>query len=103
MSLWSWVLLACGAAYAIKAVGYLLPAEWLAGERVGRVTATVTIALLACLVTLNAVNDAGALVWDARLVALGAAFVALMLRAPYLVVVIIGAVAAGLARLLGLP
>lgn len=102
MSLWVWVLLGCGAAYTIKAVGYLLPAEWLAGERVARVTATVTVALLACLVTLNAVNDSGTLAWDARLVALGAAFVALLLRAPYLLVVVVGAVAAGLARALGL-
>ncbi|NLE17121.1 MAG: AzlD domain-containing protein, partial [Propioniciclava sp.] len=43
-----------------------------------------------------------ALMLDARLAALGAAAVALWLRAPYLVVVVVGAIAAALARLAGL-
>ena len=37
------------------------------------------------------------------LLALGAAAIALWLKAPYLVVVLVGAIAAGLGRLAGLP
>ena len=41
------------------------------------------------------------LVLDARLVALAAAAIALWLKAPYLVVVVVGAAAAALTRLAG--
>jgi uncharacterized membrane protein len=92
---------ACAAAYALKLLGYLLPRRWMENERMLRIAGTVTIGLLASLTAVNAVAAGQSLVLDARLGALGAAALALVLRAPFLVVVIAGAAAAALLRLLG--
>ncbi|WP_433875722.1 AzlD domain-containing protein [Sinomonas atrocyanea] len=101
MSLWAWILVACAAAYALKLLGYLLPRRWMENERMLRIAGTVTIGLLASLTAVNAVAAGQSLVLDARLGALVAAALALVLRAPFLVVVIAGAAAAALLRLLG--
>lgn len=103
MSTWGWILVACGVAFATKAVGYLLPERWLDRPWVARVSAGVTVGLLASLVAMNTVVDGQAVRLDARLAALVAAAVALLARAPFIVVVIVGAAAAALARLAGLP
>jgi hypothetical protein len=58
------------------------------------------VALLAALVAVQVVADGQALVVDARLVGLGVAVVALLFRAPFLVVVLLAAAAAALVRLL---
>jgi hypothetical protein len=92
---------ACAAAYALKLLGYLLPRRWMENERMLRIAGTVTIGLLASLTAVNAVAAGQSLVLDARLGALVAAALALVLRAPFLVVVIAGAAAAALLRLLG--
>ncbi|AMM31050.1 branched-chain amino acid transporter AzlD [Sinomonas atrocyanea] len=101
MSLWAWIVLACAAAYALKLLGYLLPRRWMDNERMLRVAGTVTIGLLASLTAVNTFAGGQSLVLDARLGSLAAAAVALVLRAPFLVVVIAGAAAAALLRLLG--
>jgi branched-subunit amino acid transport protein len=56
-------------------------------------------ALLAALVVTQAVGGDGEIVLDARLAGLGAAVVALVLRAPLIVVVVVAAVATALVRL----
>lgn len=101
MSLWWWLLLACALGFAIKFAGYLLPQRMMDNPRMSRVAATLTIGLLASLTMVNAFSGGQALTLDARVVALGAAAVALWLRAPFLIVVIVGAVAAALTRLSG--
>ncbi|MFF0990077.1 AzlD domain-containing protein [Kocuria nitroreducens] len=103
MSMWFWVLGACALAYALKLVGYLVPDRVLDDPRVGRMAATVTVGLLAALVVMNAFGSGQALVLDARLGALLVAGAALVLRAPFLLVVVLGAVAAAVLRLLGAP
>ena len=100
-ALWVWVLVACGIAYATKLSGYLVPQSFLDRPWVTTVSAGMTVGLLTSLVVTNTLVSGQAVVADARLAALGAAAVALWLRAPYLVVVIVGAVAAALARLAG--
>ena len=102
MSLWLWILAACAIAFITKFVGYLLPERWLENPWVTTLSHGVTVGLLAALVAMNTVVSGQEISIDARLVALGAAAVALLLRAPYLVVGIVGAVAAALARLAGL-
>ena len=102
-NLWTWVLLACLVAYGIKLVGYLVPPRVLENERMTRVAGFLTIGLLASLATTNAFASGQALAFDARAGALVAAGVALLLRAPFLVVVISGAAAAALLRLAGVP
>ncbi len=100
MSLWAWVLLGSVVAWAIKFCGYLVPVRWMASPRMTRVAGTLTIGLLASLTTMNAVSAGQGVVLDARIGALLAATVALLLRLPFLVVVLAGAAAAALLRLL---
>jgi len=101
MNLWLWILIACGLAYLTKLLGYFVPAKLLESPRIMHVAGTMTIGLLASLTVVNAVASGQGLVLDARIGALAAAAVALWLRAPFLVVVISGAAAAALLRLLG--
>lgn len=101
MNLWIWILLACLISYLTKLAGYLVPARLMENPRMTRVAGTLTIGLLASLTAVNTFSSGQALVVDARLAALLAAGVALWLRAPFLVVVLVGAGAAALARLLG--
>ncbi|PID96631.1 MAG: branched-chain amino acid transporter AzlD [Actinomycetales bacterium] len=102
MTLWAAVLVASGLAFVTKLAGHLVPARLLHGTRMRRVSALLPVALLSSLVVLQAFAATdGSLVFDARAVAVGAAVVALALRAPFVVVVGIGAVVAAGLRLLG--
>lgn len=99
MTTWLWILAACAIAYLTKLIGYLLPERWLENEWVLPLSQGVTVGLLASLVAVNTFVDGTAVVIDARLAALAAAVVALILRAPFIAVVVIGAAAAALTRL----
>jgi len=99
MSLWGWVVAACGIAYATKLAGYLLPDAWLDRPWVATVSSGMTAGLLASLVVVNTLVSGVSLVVDARVAALAAGGLALWLRAPYLVVVLAGGLAAALTRL----
>jgi len=103
MTLWLWIVVACVAGFLTKLLGYLVPRTWLTNPRVARVAGTLTIGLLASLTVANTVASGQTLVLDSRLGALVAAGLALWLKAPFLVVVIVGAGAAAGLRLLGLP
>ena len=98
-----WIAIVVGglAVYAIKLVGHLLPEHWLAEPRVARTAALVTVALLAALVAIQTFASGQDLTVDARLPALVVAAVALVLRAPFLLVVVLGAGTAALVRALG--
>ncbi|MDR0960728.1 MAG: AzlD domain-containing protein [Propionibacteriaceae bacterium] len=100
MSLWFWVILASLACFAVKLAGYLVPASWLENARVRAVTTNLTIGLLAGLIVTSTITSGRELTLDARLVSLLAAAIALKFRAPFLLVVIIGAAAAALSRLI---
>jgi len=103
MSMWWWILVACVVAYLTKLLGYLVPRKWLTNPRVARLAGTLTIGLLASLTVANTLASGAQLAVDARLGALVAAAIALWLKAPFLVVVIVGAAAAAGLRLLGFP
>lgn len=93
MTLWGYILLACAVTYLTKLAGYAIPARWLQNPRMTRVAGAMTVALLAALTVMNTVASGAALVLDARLAALAAAALALWLRLPFLLVVLLGAVA----------
>ena len=105
MTAWTWILVAAIGCYLLKLGGYLIPLALVA--MIGRCdkisTTAMTVGLLASLVALNTLTDGGRIVLDARLVGLAAAGVALWLRAPYLLVVVLGALATALGRVAGLP
>lgn len=103
MTVTSWVLLAAATALGIKLSGYLLPKSLLERPEVIELAGIITIGLLASLTVLNTLTVGQSLQVDSRLLALLAAGIALKLKAPYLVVVLIGALTAALGRLCGLP
>lgn len=102
MNLWVAILVAAGIAFATKLAGHLIPAQVLSGPRTKRVMGATPVALLAALVaTQTFTGPSGTLVIDARLAAVGVAVVALLLRAPFIVVVVAGAATAAGLRWIG--
>jgi hypothetical protein len=102
MSAWAWVLAACAAAFVLKLLGYLVPDHLLDHPAVVRVSALLPVALLAALVAVQTVGGpGGTIVLDARVAGLAVAVVALLLRAPFLVVITLAAVTAAALRALG--
>jgi branched-subunit amino acid transport protein len=101
--LWLAVIAAGVATFAVKLVGHLLPRHWLAKPQVARVAALVTVALLSALVAVQAATGGGRVVLDSRLAGLAAAAVALLAKAPFVVVVLVAAVVTALLRWAGLP
>ena len=102
MSMWVALLISAAIAFGLKLVGYLVPADLLAEPHVKRVTAALPVALLAALVAIQTLTGPGG-TWtlDARVAAVGVAIVALIFRAPFIVVVVLGAATAALLRLAG--
>ena len=98
MTLWTAIALACAAAYATKWAGYAVPVRWLNNPRMARVAGAITVALLSALTVMNTFAVGTALVVDARLAALVVAALALWARLPFLLVVVLGAGAAGVVR-----
>ena len=98
MTLWFAILVGAAVTYLTKLSGYAVPARWLQNPRMTRVAGAITVALLASLTVMNTFAAGTALVIDARLASLAAAALALWLRLPFLLVVVLGAVAAGLVR-----
>lgn len=101
--MWVWVLLSCATAYGVKLAGYLLPRSVLERPVIRQTTAALTVGLLASLVVTNTVVSGHSLSLDSRLLALAVAGLALWRKAPFIVVVILGAGAAAVGRLAGLP
>lgn len=98
LDLWHWIVLASAAAFAVKLAGYAVPARWLQSPKMAQVAASMTVALLAALTVMNTFATGTVLVVDARLTALVVAGIALWLRAPFLLVVVLGAASAGMTR-----
>jgi branched-subunit amino acid transport protein len=95
--MWPLVLTASVGCYLLKLAGHAVPPSVLGRPRVRRIAALLPVALLAALVAVQTFGAGQALVVDARLPGVAAAAIALVLRAPFLVVVVVaGVVAAGL-------
>ena len=97
--MWAAVLLACAGCYLLKLAGLSLPERVLSHPTVERIADLIPVALLAALVAVQVMADGTSLTVDARVLGLGFAVVALLLRMPFLVVVVGAAVVAALARL----
>ncbi|CAA9337669.1 MAG: putative membrane protein [uncultured Nocardioidaceae bacterium] len=98
--IWVAILVGGVGCYALKLIGLSLPARLLDRPSVQRVADLLPVALLSALIAVQVLASGNALEVDARLVGLMAAVVALLLRAPFLVVVAVAAAAAALVRLL---
>jgi branched-subunit amino acid transport protein len=97
---WWWAILGGGiGCYLLKLAGVSLPARVLEHPVIERVADVIPVALLAALVSVQVFTNGTALTIDARAAGLAAAVVALVLRAPFLVVVFAAAATAALVRL----
>jgi branched-subunit amino acid transport protein len=97
--MWTAILVASAGCYALKLAGLSLPQRVLEHHVVERVADLIPVALLAALVAVQVWSDGASLAVDARSAGLGFAVVALLLRAPFLVVVVGAAATAALVRL----
>ncbi len=99
MTVWLAIGVAIVACYAAKLAGLSVPVRLLDRPRIRRTAALLPIALLAALTALQTVSTGSHLVVDPRLAGVAAGAVALILRAPFLVVVGVAAATAALVRL----
>ena len=100
-TLWVTILAVTLASAAIKAAGPALVGGRELPPRVNAVIAVLAPALLAALVITETLGEDGRLVLDERALGVGAAAVALWLRAPVLLAVALAALVTALARLFG--
>jgi branched-subunit amino acid transport protein len=98
MSMWTAVLVGSLGCFVLKALGWAVPSRVLDDDRVRRAAVLLPVALLAALVVVEAFASGRALRVDARAAGLAVAVVAVVLRAPFLVVVVLAAVTAALVR-----
>lgn len=99
-ALWAVVLTGALGCYLLKLAGLSVPAAWVERPWVTRVVDLVPAALLAALVTVQAATSGSDLVVDGRLAGLAVAAVALALRAPFIVVLVLAGGAGALVHVL---
>jgi branched-subunit amino acid transport protein len=96
--MWPAVLVAGGGCYILKLAGMSLPERVLADRRVRRIGTLLPVALLSALVATQTFATGQDLTLDARAAGLAVAAAAVLLRAPFLVVVVGAAGATALVR-----
>ena len=100
--MWPAVLVASLASFVTKWAGHLLPESLVERPLVRRATALLPIGLLAALLAIQTFWSPMGFALDARVAGVAVAVVALLLRAPFLVVVLSAAATAALLRAFGL-
>jgi branched-subunit amino acid transport protein len=98
--LWATVIAASVGCYLLKLTGLSVPAAWVEQPWVARVVDFVPAALLAALVAVQGLTSGHDLVIDGRLAGLAVAAVALALRAPFIVVLVVAGAAGALTHAL---
>jgi len=79
-------------AFLLKFSGHSVPQRWLSHPKIQRINLLIPIALLSALVAVQSFTTKTTLVVDQRLVGLLVATIALLLKAPFPVVVLSAAV-----------
>ena len=98
---WAAIVVAGVGCYLLKLLGLSVPARVLERPVVRRVAGLIPVALLSALVAVQVFTSGHRLVLDERAAGLGAAALLLVVRAPFLVVVLGAALTAALLRLAG--
>ncbi|MDP1711381.1 MAG: AzlD domain-containing protein [Candidatus Nanopelagicaceae bacterium] len=97
MSVTWWGVLGTSAiAFALKYLGHSIPEKYLARPLVQRVNALIPVALLSALVGTQTFTEKSRLLIDHRSAGVGAAVIALLLRAPFPIVVLSSALTSAL-------
>ncbi len=97
--MWTAIMVAALGCYLLKLVGLSVPETVLDRPVVRRIADLIPVALLGALVAVQALSNGQELTVDARLAGISAGLVALLLKAPFLVVVAVAAVTTALLRL----
>ena len=100
MTTWAAVLVASAGCFLLKLLGWSMPGRLLDNEHVRRTVVLVPVALLAALVVVQAFASGRHLTLVARAAGLAVAAAAVLLRAPFLLVVALAALTAALLRAL---
>ena len=85
---WIAVIGTSAIAFALKYSGHSVPEKWLSHPRIQNVNALIPTALLSALVAVQTFTEKSTLMIDQRLLGLSVAIVALLLKAPFPLVVI---------------
>jgi branched-subunit amino acid transport protein len=83
-------------AFGLKYFGHSVPEKYLSNPRMLRINTLIPIALLSALVAVQTITQESKLVIDQRLAGMTVAVIALLLKAPFPVVVIGSALASAL-------
>jgi uncharacterized membrane protein len=97
---WVAVLAASLGCYLLKLAGLSVPASWVEQPWVARGVDFVPAALLAALVAVQGLTSGNEVVIDGRLAGLAVAALALALRAPFIVVLVLAGTAGALVHVL---
>jgi len=84
------------ALFALRYSGYMIPEKYLTNPRVLRINTLIPIVLMSAMVGVQTVTENGKWVIDQRLAGIAVAVVALLLKAPYFVVMISAALTSAL-------
>ena len=79
-------------AFLLKYSGHSFPERWLSHPKIQKINALIPIALLSALVAVQSFSEKSQLMVDQRLVGLSVAITALILKAPFPIVVLSAAV-----------
>ena len=99
-AVWSGIVIMAAGCFAFKLVGLSVPERVLDHPLAKHAAGLIPVALLGALIAVQVLGGDHALVVDARLAALAVAGVLLMLRVPFLPMVVAAAATAALLRLL---
>ena len=75
-------------AFALKYSGHSIPQHWLEHPKIQRINTLIPIALLSALVGVQTFTDKNTVLIDHRLVGVSVAVIALLLKAPFPIVVL---------------
>ena len=94
--MWIAVIGTSAIAFGLKYFGHSVPEKYLNNPRMLRINTLIPIALLSALVAVQTITEKSKLVVDQRLAGMAVAVIALLLKAPFPVVVLGSALASAL-------
>jgi len=95
-AMWWGVMGTSVAAFAFKYIGHSIPDRHMEHPKMLRVNVLIPIALLSALVAVQTFTEKTKLTFDHRVLGVGVAFLALLLKAPFPIVVLSAAISSAL-------
>jgi len=83
-------------AFSLKYTGHSIPERWLAHPKIQRINTLIPIALLSALVAVQTFTNKSTVSIDHRLAGVSVAIIALLLKAPFPIVVLSAAISSAI-------